>query len=133
MERLCSDIGYFNFTNFVSFILSLHFTSQGDKNLSELLELADQALSSLPFHLHFPLLQECIHICSNMWVHCYLKLCLRNMIFFSFVYKVSQIGAHFFIPCRNNYFLLVIEQSLLTNLCHSVVDFLKTKFQVLKT
>ncbi|XP_054141282.1 rotatin isoform X3 [Melozone crissalis] len=40
---------------------------EGDKNLSELLELADQALSSLPFHLHFPLLQECIHICSNIW------------------------------------------------------------------
>ncbi|NXE98487.1 RTTN protein, partial [Menura novaehollandiae] len=40
---------------------------EGDKNLSELVELADQALSSLPFHLHFPLLQECIHICSNIW------------------------------------------------------------------
>ncbi|XP_068860457.1 rotatin isoform X3 [Aphelocoma coerulescens] len=40
---------------------------EGDKNLSELLELADQALSSLPFHLHFPLLQECVHICSNIW------------------------------------------------------------------
>ncbi|XP_014726396.1 PREDICTED: rotatin isoform X3 [Sturnus vulgaris] len=38
-----------------------------DKNLPELLELADQALSSLPFHLHFPLLQECIHMCSNIW------------------------------------------------------------------
>ncbi|NXK02352.1 RTTN protein, partial [Herpetotheres cachinnans] len=40
---------------------------KGDKNLSELIELADQALSSLPYHQHFPLLQECIHICSNIW------------------------------------------------------------------
>ncbi|KAM4792826.1 rotatin isoform 2-T2 [Cyanocitta cristata] len=48
-----------------SFMVEVH--KEGDKNLSELLELADQALSSLPFHLHFPLLQECIHICSNIW------------------------------------------------------------------
>uniref|UniRef100_A0A8C9MY58 Rotatin n=1 Tax=Serinus canaria TaxID=9135 RepID=A0A8C9MY58_SERCA len=48
-----------------SFMVEAH--KEGDKNLSELLELADQALSSLPFHLHFPLLQECIHICSNIW------------------------------------------------------------------
>uniref|UniRef100_A0A8C8B710 Rotatin n=1 Tax=Otus sunia TaxID=257818 RepID=A0A8C8B710_9STRI len=40
---------------------------KGDRNLSELVELADQALSSLPYHQHFPLLQECIHICSNVW------------------------------------------------------------------
>ncbi|NWX40487.1 RTTN protein, partial [Steatornis caripensis] len=40
---------------------------KGDKNLSELVELADQALSSLPYHQHFSLLQECIHICSNIW------------------------------------------------------------------
>ncbi|NWU68884.1 RTTN protein, partial [Pterocles burchelli] len=40
---------------------------EGDKNLSELVELANQALSSLPYHQHFPLLQECIHICSNIW------------------------------------------------------------------
>ncbi|NXD84645.1 RTTN protein, partial [Halcyon senegalensis] len=39
---------------------------KGDKNYSELVELADQALSSLPYHQHFPLLQECIHICSNI-------------------------------------------------------------------
>ncbi|NXF08583.1 RTTN protein, partial [Smithornis capensis] len=38
-----------------------------DKNLSELVEVADQALSSLPFHQHFPLLRECIHMCSNIW------------------------------------------------------------------
>ncbi|NXC08519.1 RTTN protein, partial [Orthonyx spaldingii] len=48
-----------------SFMVEVH--KEGDKNLSELVELADQALSSLPFHLHFPLLQECIHICSNIW------------------------------------------------------------------
>ncbi|NXB78861.1 RTTN protein, partial [Donacobius atricapilla] len=48
-----------------SFMVEVH--KEGDKNLSELLELADQALSSLPFHLHFPLLQECIHICSYIW------------------------------------------------------------------
>uniref|UniRef100_A0A8C5JLD9 Rotatin n=1 Tax=Junco hyemalis TaxID=40217 RepID=A0A8C5JLD9_JUNHY len=48
-----------------SFMVEVH--KEGDKNLSELLELAAQALSSLPFHLHFPLLRECIHICSNIW------------------------------------------------------------------
>ncbi|XP_039938510.1 rotatin isoform X4 [Hirundo rustica] len=48
-----------------SFMAEVH--KEGNKNLSELLELADQALTSLPFHLHFPLLQECIHICSNIW------------------------------------------------------------------
>ncbi|NXP37587.1 RTTN protein, partial [Leiothrix lutea] len=48
-----------------SFMVDVH--KEGDKNLSELLELADQALSSLPFHLHFPLLQECIRMCSNIW------------------------------------------------------------------
>ncbi|KAM6373608.1 rotatin isoform 9-T9 [Alca torda] len=40
---------------------------KGDKSLSELVELADQALSSLPYHQHFPLLQECVRICSNIW------------------------------------------------------------------
>ncbi|XP_010170937.1 rotatin, partial [Antrostomus carolinensis] len=48
-----------------SFMNEVH--KKGDKNLSELVELADQALSSLPYHQHFPLLQECIHICSNIW------------------------------------------------------------------
>jgi len=54
----------FNVTN--SGGLFLFVLLQGHKNLSELVELADQALSSLPYHQHFPLLQECIHICSNM-------------------------------------------------------------------
>ncbi|NXN16088.1 RTTN protein, partial [Indicator maculatus] len=40
---------------------------KGQKNLSELVELADQALSSLPYHLHFPLLQESIRLCSDLW------------------------------------------------------------------
>ncbi|XP_075272661.1 rotatin isoform X3 [Opisthocomus hoazin] len=48
-----------------SFMIEVH--KKGHKNLSELVELADQALSSLPYHQHFPLLQECIHICSNIW------------------------------------------------------------------
>ncbi|KAK1192717.1 RTTN protein, partial [Pygoscelis papua] len=48
-----------------SFMTEVH--KKGDKNLSELVELADQALSSLPYHQHFPLLQECIHICSDIW------------------------------------------------------------------
>ncbi|KAM6209191.1 rotatin [Sarcoramphus papa] len=48
-----------------SFMVEVH--KKGDKNLSELVELADQALCSLPYHQHFPLLQQCIHICSNIW------------------------------------------------------------------
>ncbi|XP_072708914.1 rotatin isoform X1 [Ciconia boyciana] len=48
-----------------SFMTEVH--KKGDKNLLELVELADQALSSLPYHQHFPLLQECIDICSNIW------------------------------------------------------------------
>ncbi|XP_059692312.1 rotatin isoform X1 [Gavia stellata] len=48
-----------------SFMIEVN--KKGDKNLSELVELADQALSSLPYHQHFPLLQACIHICSNIW------------------------------------------------------------------
>ncbi|KFV13862.1 Rotatin, partial [Pterocles gutturalis] len=48
-----------------SFMIEVH--KEGDKNLSELVELANQALSSLPYHQHFPLLQECIRICSNTW------------------------------------------------------------------
>ncbi|NXV10917.1 RTTN protein, partial [Cepphus grylle] len=48
-----------------SFMIEVH--KKGDKSLSELVELADQALSSLPYHQHFPLLQECIRTCSNIW------------------------------------------------------------------
>ncbi|KAM9387382.1 rotatin [Phaethornis superciliosus] len=49
-----------------SFMIDVH--KKGDKNLSELVELADQALGSLPYHQHFPLVQECINICSNLWM-----------------------------------------------------------------
>ncbi|NWW85567.1 RTTN protein, partial [Rhynochetos jubatus] len=49
-----------------TFMIEVH--KKGDKNLSELVELADKALSSLPYHQHFPLLQEFIHICSNIWM-----------------------------------------------------------------
>ncbi|KAM6318714.1 LOW QUALITY PROTEIN: rotatin [Aegotheles albertisi] len=48
-----------------SFMVEVH--KKEEKNLSELVELADQALSSLPYHQHFPLLQECIYICSDIW------------------------------------------------------------------
>ncbi|XP_071660387.1 rotatin isoform X2 [Patagioenas fasciata] len=48
-----------------SFLTEVH--KKGDENLSELVELADQALSSLPYHQHFPLLHESIRICSNIW------------------------------------------------------------------
>uniref|UniRef100_A0A8C3BHD2 Rotatin n=1 Tax=Cairina moschata TaxID=8855 RepID=A0A8C3BHD2_CAIMO len=48
-----------------SFMTEVH--KKGEKNFPELLELADQALSSLPYHQHLPLLQECIHMCSNLW------------------------------------------------------------------
>ncbi|KFO97371.1 Rotatin, partial [Calypte anna] len=49
-----------------SFMIEVH--KKEDKNLSELVELADQALSSLPYHQHFPLVQECINICSTLWM-----------------------------------------------------------------
>ncbi|XP_028921546.1 rotatin isoform X1 [Ornithorhynchus anatinus] len=39
---------------------------EGEKNLFELVELADQALRSLFYHQHFPLLKEFISICSNI-------------------------------------------------------------------
>ncbi|XP_065484434.1 rotatin isoform X1 [Caloenas nicobarica] len=48
-----------------SFLTEVH--KKGDESLSELVELADQALSSLPYHQHVPLLHESIHICSNIW------------------------------------------------------------------
>ncbi|XP_019380164.1 PREDICTED: rotatin isoform X1 [Gavialis gangeticus] len=48
-----------------NFMMDIH--KEGEKNLFELIELADQALGSLSYHQHFPLLQEFIHICSNIW------------------------------------------------------------------
>ncbi|CAJ1082277.1 rotatin isoform X2 [Xyrichtys novacula] len=41
--------------------------AEGEKNWLELLELADQAISGLPFHQHLPIVQECVHICSYLW------------------------------------------------------------------
>ncbi|XP_010853349.1 PREDICTED: rotatin isoform X4 [Bison bison bison] len=40
---------------------------EGEKNLSELVELADQALRSFSYHQHFPLIKEIISICSKIW------------------------------------------------------------------
>uniref|UniRef100_UPI0037E73CA0 rotatin n=1 Tax=Semicossyphus pulcher TaxID=241346 RepID=UPI0037E73CA0 len=41
--------------------------AEGEKNWLELLELADQAISGLPFHQHLPIIKECVHICSYLW------------------------------------------------------------------
>ncbi|XP_043395865.1 rotatin isoform X7 [Chelonia mydas] len=40
---------------------------EGEKHFFELVELADQALKSLAYHQHFPLLQEIIRVCLNIW------------------------------------------------------------------
>ncbi|XP_070309048.1 rotatin isoform X3 [Odocoileus virginianus] len=40
---------------------------EGEKNLLELVELADQALGSFSYHQHFPLIKEIIYICSKIW------------------------------------------------------------------
>ncbi|XP_045646211.1 rotatin isoform X2 [Ursus americanus] len=40
---------------------------EGEKNLLELVELADQALRSFSFHQHFPLIKEIICMCSKIW------------------------------------------------------------------
>ncbi|XP_060100048.1 rotatin isoform X2 [Heteronotia binoei] len=45
----------------------LDVDKEGEKNLFDLLELAEQALKSLPYHQYFPLLQKFIKICSNIW------------------------------------------------------------------
>ncbi|XP_032943684.1 rotatin [Rhinolophus ferrumequinum] len=39
---------------------------EGEKNLLELVELADQALRSFSYHQHFPLIKEIICICSKI-------------------------------------------------------------------
>ncbi|XP_041670116.1 rotatin isoform X2 [Cheilinus undulatus] len=41
--------------------------AEGEKNWLELLELADQAISGLPFHQHLPIVKECTKICSYLW------------------------------------------------------------------
>ncbi|XP_027433326.2 rotatin isoform X4 [Zalophus californianus] len=40
---------------------------KGEKNLLELVELADQALRSFSYHQHFPLIKEIICMCSKIW------------------------------------------------------------------
>ncbi|XP_031222078.1 rotatin isoform X5 [Mastomys coucha] len=40
---------------------------EGEKNLLELVELADQALRSFSYHQHSPLIKEIIYICSKIW------------------------------------------------------------------
>jgi len=45
-----------------------HFYIKGEKNWLELLELADQAIDGLPFHQHLPIIKECVHICSYLYV-----------------------------------------------------------------
>uniref|UniRef100_A0A8C6RDZ2 Rotatin n=1 Tax=Nannospalax galili TaxID=1026970 RepID=A0A8C6RDZ2_NANGA len=40
---------------------------EGEKNLLELVELADQALRSFSYHQHSPLIKEIISICSKIW------------------------------------------------------------------
>ncbi|KAH0617847.1 hypothetical protein JD844_016491 [Phrynosoma platyrhinos] len=40
---------------------------EGEKNFIDLLELAEKALKSLPYHQYFNLLQEFINICSDIW------------------------------------------------------------------
>ncbi|XP_026147911.1 rotatin isoform X2 [Mastacembelus armatus] len=41
--------------------------AEGEKNWSELLELADYAIDGLPFHQHIPIVKECVNICSYLW------------------------------------------------------------------
>ncbi|XP_077208985.1 rotatin isoform X2 [Paroedura picta] len=45
----------------------LDVDKEGEKNLFDLLELAEQALKSLPYHQYFPLLQKFIKLCSDIW------------------------------------------------------------------
>ncbi|XP_037001419.2 rotatin isoform X2 [Artibeus jamaicensis] len=40
---------------------------EGEKNLLELVELADQALRSFSYHQYLPLIKEIIRICSMIW------------------------------------------------------------------
>uniref|UniRef100_A0A4X2LVM3 Rotatin N-terminal domain-containing protein n=1 Tax=Vombatus ursinus TaxID=29139 RepID=A0A4X2LVM3_VOMUR len=40
---------------------------EGEKNLFELVEMANQAIFSLSYHQHFPLIKKIICLCSNIW------------------------------------------------------------------
>ncbi|XP_033010709.1 rotatin [Lacerta agilis] len=48
-----------------NFMAEVH--KEGENNLLDLLEMVEQALKSLPYHQHFPLLQEFLNICSDIW------------------------------------------------------------------
>ncbi|XP_074843618.1 rotatin isoform X2 [Carettochelys insculpta] len=48
-----------------NFMVDVH--KEGETNLFELVELAHKALNSLPYHQHFPLLQEIIRLCLDIW------------------------------------------------------------------
>ncbi|KAM6453844.1 rotatin isoform 1-T1 [Liasis olivaceus] len=48
-----------------NFMLDIH--KEGEKNHLDLLELAEQAIKSLPYHQYFVLLKEFINICSDIW------------------------------------------------------------------
>uniref|UniRef100_A0A8C5S4J0 Rotatin N-terminal domain-containing protein n=1 Tax=Laticauda laticaudata TaxID=8630 RepID=A0A8C5S4J0_LATLA len=48
-----------------NFMLDVH--KEGEKNLLDLLELAEQAIKGLPFHQYFVLLKEYLNICSDIW------------------------------------------------------------------
>ncbi|KAM8782289.1 rotatin [Rhynchonycteris naso] len=40
---------------------------EGEQNLLELVELADQALRGFSYHQHFPLIKEIVCVCSKIW------------------------------------------------------------------
>ncbi|ELK31685.1 Rotatin, partial [Myotis davidii] len=40
---------------------------EGEKNLLELVEMADHALHSFSYHYHLPLIEEIINLCSKIW------------------------------------------------------------------
>ncbi|XP_068613541.1 rotatin-like [Brachionichthys hirsutus] len=48
-----------------NFLKEVH--AEGEKNWSELLELADQAIVGLVFHQHLPIIKEYVLICSYLW------------------------------------------------------------------
>ncbi|KAI1889059.1 hypothetical protein AGOR_G00175160 [Albula goreensis] len=41
--------------------------TEGEKNWSEILELADHAIHGFPYHQHLPVVKECIQISSYLW------------------------------------------------------------------
>ncbi|XP_060630977.2 rotatin isoform X2 [Anolis sagrei] len=59
-----------------NFMMDVH--KQGEKNFVDLLELAEQALKSIPYHQYFSLLQEFIHICSDIWKPAQASLVLQD-------------------------------------------------------